>query len=226
MKGMKKFITCLLTAALTLGAASAVFAASKTTDVSSPTGGIVVAALDLNGVDKDVAEAITDVTEKTDMKDFLEDIKGQKGADEIADAITGKQFLTGFFDIYAENGAKKNEDGTYTVQLNVPELDDTMTTIQILHYSTVRGTWELIEVSAVDYKNKLVTATFKDLSPATIVIAKTASGKTVVSTNKTAQKAAKTAPKTGASTNYVVWLIAAMAFIGAAFAVSRKKATM
>lgn len=226
MKGMKKFITCLLTAALTLGAASAVFAASKTTDVSSLTGGIVVAALDLKGVDADAAKVIKDVTDKTDVDKFIEDIKGQEGAKDVADAITGKKFLTGFFDIHAEKGAVKNADGSYTVQLNVPELTNAMTSIQILHYSTVRGTWEIVEVSAVDYNNKVLTATFKDLSPATIVIAKTASGKTVVSTNKTAQKAAKTAPKTGASTNYMVWLVAAMAFIGAAFAVSRKKATM
>nr|WP_051527250.1 LPXTG cell wall anchor domain-containing protein [[Eubacterium] cellulosolvens] len=226
MKGMKKFITCLLTAALTLGATSAVFAASKTTDVTSPTGGIIVAALDTTGLDADVVEAIEDVTEKTDLDAFLEDIDGQKGAEDVKEALTGKKFLTGFFDVYAEKDAKPNADGTYTVKLNVPALKAGMTGIKVLHYSTVRGIWEVIDVDDVDYTNQLLTATFKDLSPVTIVIAKSSSSNKDT-TNKTAQTTTKkTAPKTGASTNYMVWMVAAMAFIGAAFAVSRKKAAM
>ena len=226
MKGMKKFITCLLTAALTLGATSAVFAASKTTDVSTPTKGIIIAAVDTTGLDADTAAAIEEVTETTDLDAFLDKIADDEGAAAVKEAITGKKFLTGFFDVKAGKGAEKNEDGTYTVTLSVPELTSAMTGIQILHYSTVRKCWELIDVDDKDLNNKTLTATFKDLSPVTIVIAKSSSSNKDT-TNKTAQTTTKkTAPKTGASTNYMVWMVAAMAFIGAAFAVSRKKAAM
>lgn len=277
MKGMKRVMTCLLTAALTLGATTAVFATettsssettststtvstavelgSKEAKVESLTKGVAIVAMDtdnikdMRGVSKETVDAINDVNAgEVTVDEFIKEIEGEKGALKVKEAIAGKDFLTGFFDVRPANNDDDDpidDKGYYTVKIGVDTLKEGMTDVQVLHYSLERGVWEVLIPEEVNLEEKYVIVKFADLSPAAMVVAKapvpTATptvapteaakkdSKTAKADAKTATKASttsKTAPKTGVSTNYMAWMVAAMAFIGAAFAVSRKKATM
>lgn len=275
MKGMKRVMTCLLTAALTLGATTVVFATettsssettststtvstavelgSKEAKVESLTKGVAIVAMDTKNIEevatKETVDAINDVNAgEVTVDEFIKEIEDEKGALKVKEAIAGKDFLTGFFNVlpaYDDDDDPIDDKGYYTVKIGVDTLKEGMTDVQVLHYSTERGVWEVLIPEEVNLEEKYVIVKFADLSPAAMVVAKapvpTATptvapteaakkdSKTAKADAKTATKASttsKTAPKTGVSTNYMAWMVAAMAFIGAAFAVSRKKATM
>ena len=56
----------------------------------------------------------------------------------------------------------------------VPELAKTMEGIKMLHYSTNRNMWEIIDVNAEDiyFDNHTITQHFDDLSPVAIIYEK------------------------------------------------------
>ena len=83
----------------------------------------------------------------------------------------------------------------------------------MLHYSTVRSTWEVIDPSNIDLANKLVTAEFQDLSPVA-VIAKVSG--TATNTDSTTTDTDATSPKTGVESNWAVWMTSAVVLFGAA----------
>ena len=135
-------------------------------------------------------------------------------APNLADELSGKEAITPFFDLVA-TGAQKNANGMYEVTLSVSSLTSGMTDVKLLHYSTERSLWEIVEPSDVDYTNKLITAEFQDLSPVA-VIANT--GGAAASTD-----AKGTSPQTGMTSNWMVWLGAA-AVLAAAGVVTYRKA--
>lgn len=90
-------------------------------------------------------------------------------APDLADALAGKDLVTPFFDLVPINGGIQTEDGKYLVTLEVPALTSSMTEIGLLHYSTVRNLWEIVEPTEVNYDEKLITAEFEDFSPVAVI---------------------------------------------------------
>lgn len=80
-------------------------------------------------------------------------------------------FVTPFFDLDLEKDAEveKNENGNYDVTLSVPLLTDSLKDVNLLHYSTVRDLWEIIEPDEVDVQEQTLKAEFIDFSPIAIV---------------------------------------------------------
>lgn len=121
-------------------------------------------------------------------------------APELADELAGKVMLTKFFDLIPINGGVQIEGGKYQVNLSVPALSENVSEVRLLHYSTSRSVWEIVEPENVDYTNKEVTVIFEDLSPVA-VIGKVSGG---------ADASVGTSPKTGMTYGWTVWLGAAV----------------
>lgn len=133
-------------------------------------------------------------------------------APELEDDLAGKVMLTKFFDLIPINGGVQTEDGKYRVNLSVPALSGNVSEVGLLHYSTSRNVWEIVEPEAVDYTNKEVTVIFEDLSPVA-VIGKVSGG---------ADASVGTSPKTGTTYSWAAWLGAAVVLGVTGTAVYRK----
>lgn len=162
------------------------------------------------GLSADVADLISQINAGTKTLDDL-----GKAAPEIASDLEGKSLITSFEDLVAQNGAPTTD--VKGVKISVPALTSGMSDVAIVHYSTTRSTWEVITPDSVDLENKEVTASFKDLSPVT-VIAK-------VDASKAADNATGTAPKTGVEANnsWMAWGCAAVVLMAAAVLTFKKK---
>lgn len=164
-----------------------------------------------NGVtDEAVLAKIMAVNAGTETLQSIADL-----APELADELAGKDMLTPFFDLVPINGGIKTDDGKYLVTLSVPTLTEGMTDVKLLHYSTVRSLWEIVDPTNVDYAAQTITAEFEDLSPVA-VIANTDNA-------AAADTATGTSPQTGMSLSWMVWLGAAVV-LAAAGAVTYRKA--
>ena len=191
MKLRKKFMVCTLAAAMIFGSAMGVCASenpSLTKDITV-TGTGYTAESKIEETDSykaiqesapAVAEMILQVNEGTmEMDAFVEELNKmteeagdetvKAALEEAAKALEGKTFVTAFVDITAGEDAEKNEDGKYEITLNVPSLTSQTTNVMVLHYSTERGVWEVIEPADVDVDAKTVTAEFEDLSPVAVI---------------------------------------------------------
>lgn len=97
-----------------------------------------------------------------------------------------------------------------TTSWEVPNL--TTEDVMVIHYSTVRGVWEVIEPDSVNTADKEVTATFEDLSPVAVIYDTTTTGTGDVETS------------TATNTNLYVGLAAgAVVLAGVCFVVARKQ---
>lgn len=217
----KKLFGTLLAAALVLTQAVSVFAAgSRTADValagdSASYYKVTEASEEVfraNGVEDDAVLAmLTAVNAGTKT---IQDLAAEL-APELADELADKTMITPFFDLVPVNGGIKTDDGKYVVTISVPTLTEGMTDVKLLHYSTERKLWEIVEPTKVDYASQEITAEFIDLSPVA-VIANT--------DNAAAADTSKgTSPKTGMSGTWLLWLGAA-AVLAAAGAVTYRKA--
>lgn len=165
----------------------------------------------------EVAELITEVNSGTvSMTVFAENIAEEYP--EVSQQLSDKEFLSSFFDLEAADSVELNADGKYEVTLSVPALTGNTTEIAVLHYSTVRGLWEIVEPTSVDLDAKTITVAFDDLSPIA-VIAKI--GTSAVSA--AGSQASGTSPKTGTGMDGVAWMGAAVVLFGMAAVVSTKK---
>ena len=135
-------------------------------------------------------------------------------APELETDLADKTMITPFFDLIPINGGIQ-EDGMYLVTLSVPTLTEGMKDVRLLHYSTVRSLWEIVEPEDVDYAAQTITAKFEDLSPVA-VIANTDNA-------AAADTATGTSPQTGMSYGWMVWLGAAVV-LAAAGAVTYRRA--
>lgn len=215
----KRLFGAFLAAALVLTQAVTVFAAgSRTADVALPGDSAsyyeVAEATEevfaASGVTDDaVLSKIMAVNASTETLQSVAELAPELEAD-----LADKDMLTPFFDLVPVNGGIQ-ENGMYVVTLSVPTLTEGMTDVRLLHYSTERSLWEIVEPTDVDYAAQTITAEFEDLSPVA-VIANTDNA-------AAADTATGTSPQTGMSSSWMLWLGAAVV-LAAAGAVTYRKA--
>ncbi|OUN91432.1 LPXTG cell wall anchor domain-containing protein [Blautia sp. An46] len=146
----------------------------------------------------------------------------EEEVDALAQEVEGKSMVTQFFDLVPINGGVKTEDGKYIATISVPSLTEAMTNVKILHFSTERLVWEIIEPTDVNYTNKQITAEFQDLSPVTVIADVDESKAAETDTTGTG-----IAPKTGVDSTWGVYAAGAVVLLGAAgamFVIGRKRA--
>lgn len=142
--------------------------------------------------------------------------------DALAQEVEGKSMVTQFFDLIPINGGVKTEDGKYIATISVPSLTEAMTNVKILHFSTERLVWEIIDPTDVNYTNKQITAEFQDLSPVAVIADIDESKAAGTDTTGTG-----VAPKTGVDSTWGVYAAGAVVLLGAAgamFVIGRKRA--
>lgn len=146
----------------------------------------------------------------------------EEEVDALAQEVEGKSMVTQFFDLIPINGGVQTEDGKYIATISVPSLTEAMTNVKILHFSTERLVWEIIEPNDVNYTNKQITAEFQDLSPVAVIADIDESKAAGTDTTGTG-----IAPKTGVDSTWGVYAAGAVVLLGAAgvaFAIGRKRA--
>ena len=146
----------------------------------------------------------------------------EEEVDALAQEVEGKSMVTQFFDLIPINGGVQTEDGKYIATISVPSLTEAMTNVKILHFSTERLVWEIIEPNDVNYTNKQITAEFQDLSPVAVIADIDESKAAGTDTTGTG-----VAPKTGVGSTWGVYAAGAVVLLGAAgamFVIGRKRA--
>lgn len=232
----KKIMGAILAAALIASQVVTAFAGSKTSEVILPddfaayyvvTEGSEESFAEAEAVSPQTVDAIMEVNNGSmtlaqliaDMKELLgtEGAAGLKMTEEQIDALAAdlrsRTFVTKFFDLEPVNGGIKDDNGDYLVTLSIPAISSSMTDIAFLHFSTDRAVWEVVEASDVDYANKEITASFKDLSPVALI----------AKVDTSADNAIGTSPQTGRFSVSVLWIGAAVILGTAGIVVLRKR---
>lgn len=145
----------------------------------------------------------------------------EEEVDALAQEVEGKSMVTQFFDLIPINGGVQTEDGKYIATISVPSLTEAMTNVKLLHFSTERLVWEIIEPNDVNYTNKQITAEFQDLSPVAVIADVDESKAAGTDTTGTG-----VAPKTGVDSTWGVYAAGAVVLLGAAgamFVIGRKR---
>ena len=213
----KRILGTLLAAALVVTQAVSVFAAGSKTTQATPAGESAGKYEMIEGTEenfKEVAEKAPEVAAKIEAINegtaTLESIAEQ--AEQLKEELTGKTLVTKFFDVKPVDGGVKAEDGKYIVTFHVPNLTEALQDVKVLHYSTERAVWEVINPENVDYAKKEITAKFEDLSPVAIIGKNTGAGSSTGSTEGTS-------PKTGVVSNWGIYVGASVLLLGAAVVV-------
>ena len=179
---MKKMLRTLVAsvAVLALGVTTA-FAAPSINVNGSAVGDVLVNGQvveatvsftnDFTNIESEVKEVISQINEGTNIADILADVTV-----EGAESLNLKEYslattLQDLVAVDANGNALKN----VTISWEVPNLVQNMGDVKVLHYSTERKVWEVINPENVDFAKKTVTATFKDLSPVGIIYKNVAS---------------------------------------------------
>lgn len=126
-------------------------------------------------------------------------------------------FVTPFVELEPVGDVQKNENGMYEPTVKVSGLTKDMKNVKVLHFSTERKCYEVIEPKNVDYDNKTITFEVKDLSPIAILADKA----TITGTTSNG-----TSPKTeGMNSTWMILMGAAFVLIAAGSVVvySKKK---
>ena len=223
----KRILAAAMAAVLTVGSAVGVMAEgsrSKNVTLSGEDSGkyVLSQAIDetetyknLKAEEPETVALIDEVNagSKT-MKTFAEELAAmaeetadetaKAALEEVAKAIENRDFVPGFFDLTPQGNVEKNANGKYEVTLSVPALAEKTTDVAVLHYSTERKIWEVIEPKNVDKENKTITAEFEDFSPVA-VIAKEGTFDTLTSGG-----AQGTSPKTEGVSDWMQWAGAAV----------------
>lgn len=214
----KRMLGTLLAAALVVTQAVSVFAAGSKTTQATPAGESVGKYEMIEGTKenfKEVAEKAPEVAEKivaiNEGTATLETVAEQ--AEQLKEELTGKTLVTKFFDVKPVDGGVKAEDGKYIVTFHVPNLTEALQDVKVLHYSTERAVWEVINPENVDYAKKEITAKFEDLSPVAII------GKNTGAGSSTTDSSASTSPKTGVGSDWGIYVSASVLLLGAAVVV-------
>ena len=214
----KRILGTLLAAALVVTQAVSVFAAGSKTTQATPAGESAGKYEMIEGTEenfKEVAEKAPEVVEKIEAINegtaTLESIAEQ--AEQLKEELTGKTLVTKFFDVKPVDGGVKAEDGKYIVTFHVPNLTEALQDVKVLHYSTERAVWEVINPENVDYAKKEITAKFEDLSPVAII------GKNTGAGSSTTGSSASTSPKTGVGSDWGIYVSASVLLLGAAVVV-------
>lgn len=238
MKNLKRLMAGALALVMVLGMTLTVSATETdtdtATDVPSVEGHYVVKELDdkaVENVPADDVTAIKDVTDGDSTDTFAEAIKqnGTAGAEEVANALSGKEWLTKFFEVRTEpDGQTTVPDHNFDITIKVPGISSyAADEITIVHFNTESQKWETLSFELLDGDN--VSVHFDSLSPtavAVVVKAKTepsneeshsSSGSSGSSSKKSSS------PKTGVETGWEMFALAAVAFALCGVSFSRKR---
>lgn len=214
----KRILGTLLAAALVVTQAVSVFAAGSKTTQATPAGESAGKYEMIEGTTEnfnEVAAKAPEVVEKIEAINegnaTLETVAEQ--AEQLKEELTGKTLVTKFFDVKPVDGGVKAEDGKYIVTFHVPNLTEALQDVKVLHYSTERAVWEVINPENVDYAKKEITAKFEDLSPVAII------GKNTGAGSSTTDSSASTSPKTGVGSDWGIYVSASVLLLGAAVVV-------
>ena len=214
----KRMLGTLLAAALVVTQAVSVFAAGSKTTQATPAGESAGKYEMIEGTTEnfnEVAAKAPEVVEKIEAINegnaTLETVAEQ--AEQLKEELTGKTLVTKFFDVKPIDGGVKAEDGKYIVTFHVPNLTEALQDVKVLHYSTERAVWEVINPENVDYAKKEITAKFEDLSPVAII------GKNTGAGSSTTDSSASTSPKTGVGSDWGIYVGASVLLLGAAVVV-------
>lgn len=192
MKLRKALMVCALAAAMITGSAVSAYAVGSLTNDITTVGDSgqeyqVMAKIQDSDSYKALKESSPEITDMIDqvnagemeMTDFvtkleemaaeLTDEAAKASLEEVITKLEGKEFVTGFVDLVALDEAEKNEDGMYEVTLSVPSLTEQTANVEVLHYSTERTEWEIVDPTEVDVDAKTLTAEFEDLSPVAVI---------------------------------------------------------
>lgn len=222
----KRILGTLLAAALVVTQAVSVFAAGSKTTQATPSGDSAGKYEMIEGTEenfKEVAEKAPEVVEKikainegtATLESITELIAEQspEQAEQLKEELKDKALVTKFFDVKPIDGGVKTEDGKYIVTFQVPNLTEALQDVKVLHYSTERAVWEVINPDNVDYAKKEITAKFEDLSPVAII------GKNTGVGSSATDSSAGTSPKTGVSSDWGIYVGASVLLLGAAVVV-------
>lgn len=222
----KRMLGTLLAAALVVTQAVSVFAAGSKTTQATPAGESVGKYEMIEGTEenfKEVAEKAPEVVEKivainegtATLESIVEQVEKQspEQAEQLKEELKDKVLVTKFFDVKPVEGGVKAEDGKYIVTFHVPNLTEALQDVKVLHYSTERAVWEVINPENVDYAKKEITAKFEDLSPVAII------GKNTGAGSSTTDSSAGTSPKTGVGSDWGIYVGASVLLLGAAVVV-------
>lgn len=221
---MKKMLKTLVAsvAVLALGVTTA-FAAPSINVNGSAVGDVLVNGQkveatvsftnDFTNVESTVKELINKVNEGTNIADVL-----ANATIEGAESLNLKEYslatkLQDLVAVDANGNALKN----VTITWEVPNLVQNMGDVKVLHYSTERKVWEVINPSNVDFAKKTVTATFEDLSPVGVIYKNVASNGTTGNntTTGTNNGSTNTLPNTGSAVSTTqIALVALVAVVG------------
>lgn len=236
MKMKKRILVAAMTMVLTLSSAVGVMAAGSRSKDVVPAGDSVEkyvvtqniqeteAYKTLKTEEPETAALIDEVNAGTkSMASFAEtlsalaeemtDETAKAALEEVVKALESKDFVTGFIDLIAKEGAEKNSEGKYEVTLSVPALTEKTTEVEVLHYSTVRKVWEVIQPSNVDKEKKTITAEFEDLSPVAVIAKEGTFTSNVQGTS----------PKTEGVSTWMMWAAAAVVLLGTGTVVITRK---
>lgn len=207
----KKVFGTLLAAALIVTQAISVFAVGSRNGEMTVTGGStgryqLSEVSESNLSDTAVLTKIRDINSGAATLQSIGDL-----APELSAQLADKSMLTDFYELTPINGGVQTADGKYQVELSVPSLSSSVSDVGLLHYSTDRTTWEIVTPTNVDYTNKVVSATFDDLSPVAVIGKVSGTGASV-----------GTSPKTGMTFGWA-GLLGVAVVLGAAGTVVYKK---
>lgn len=151
-----------------------------------------------------------------EVQDIIKEINESDKVTSLPAAIQtdlqGKTLIWEMFDLDAVGNHTNCANG-HTVKLGITTLTKNVSDIVVVHYDKVANAWETIQVPAkdIDYANKTITVTLKNLSPVGVFakVAGSASG--------------DKAPQTGVPSSWMLYAAVALVVVGAGVVVSQKK---
>lgn len=119
-------------------------------------------------VENHIIETIDTINDNKHLLDELIDITHNHTDFELGDykLLTDIRNLSIYDKI---NGEIIPNQKNITVTWEVPLISDKTEHIKILHYSTHRGVWEILEPIEVNYEDRTITQNFQDLSPMAVL---------------------------------------------------------
>lgn len=159
------------------------------------------------GVDEVSKAAIEAVAQGDSTDAFIAAIKdsGVDGAADVAAALEGKVWWTAFYHVDAHDGAPEEN---VTLTINVPGIGS-CSDITVVHFNSKSSKWETLDYTLGEGDN--IDVTFSSFSPIAFAVKPSADAKE------------GTSPKTGASTGWALYMLAAMAIAGCGYTLLRGK---